>query len=508
MKCKRLLTVCLSLLLICSLIISISPIRAKAAFATAATVYVAGTLVIGAAMIALGAQPGVDSAAWSQKLDEMQIVMNAVGGYLQNGCVEVLRLIDDAGQAVYYASAEFLESVRCAMFDTDILIPPFASFSAGESMTMLDGTVLVPSDECISFIVSYSGGNRVYEIFYLPNEGTIYCVDDDANKSLNYVSLDGNRHYYYAMGYGGNTYADQAGIVWPDHSANLLVRDVIDSYLAGTLDIAVADGLVGGVIPAVSVEDGVSSVSTEWDESTIVFIAPGGVPDDTGDNDGKKYVPLALAGSIVEILNTTQLQQWTGETPPEFDDYTVGTEFEILDTPEVDGYQGIEVDTVPDSGGSGSTPSVDVDSAPWLSALINALKTVFTDLFVPSESFLQTSVDSLFGKYPFLQYFTTLGDSLLSFFKGLGSKPPIIYIDLGAAEGSYAIGGKVAFIDLTWYSRYKPTMDAVLGGFLWLWFSWRLYLAAPGIISGVSGAVGSVHSYEKSQERSGRSKDT
>ena len=79
------------------------------------------------------------------------------------------------------------------------------------------------------------------------------------------------------------------------------------------------------------------------------------------------------------------------------------------------------------------------------------------------------------------------------FFTGLGSKPPIIWIDLSAATGSCLWGGRQIFMDLTWYADYKPKMDAILGAIIWLWLAWRVFLSVPGIINGASGVWGKYH---------------
>lgn len=140
----------------------------------------------------------------------------------------------------------------------------------------------------------------------------------------------------------------------------------------------------------------------------------------------------------------------------------------------------------------------------FLSPLIDAFKSLLQSLFSPSPNFIANKVDSLVAKYPHFNVFIGLGTQLKSFFLGLGSTPPIVYIDLGAATGSYFFGGRQAFIDLSWYADYKPSMDAILGAFIWLWLAWRIFLALPGIINGSSGAAGSIIRYS---ERNLKSQD-
>ena len=93
--------------------------------------------------------------------------------------------------------------------------------------------------------------------------------------------------------------------------------------------------------------------------------------------------------------------------------------------------------------------------------------------------------------FPFFDSIITTGRSLGSFFSGLGSKPPIIYIDLQNSN-SFVLGGRQIFMDLSWYSQYKPTVDTILSAFLWLIVLWRLFLALPGILRGAVGLAGNM----------------
>ena len=122
--------------------------------------------------------------------------------------------------------------------------------------------------------------------------------------------------------------------------------------------------------------------------------------------------------------------------------------------------------------------------------IIDGVRNVLSSLFSPSENYLENKVQELKAKHYNLAQFTELGENLRTFFAGLGTKPPIIYIDLGAATGSLLWGGRQIFLDLTWYAEYKPKMDFILGGIIWLWLAWRIFLAIPGIISGMPGTPG------------------
>lgn len=122
--------------------------------------------------------------------------------------------------------------------------------------------------------------------------------------------------------------------------------------------------------------------------------------------------------------------------------------------------------------------------------LVDAITDALTAVFVPSETFVQEKVEALRARFDWIDPLFVYADNI----KGelSGATPPIIYIHLGDAEGSLSYGGTVAFLDMSWYSRYKATGDAIISGFLWAIFAWRMFMRLPGIINGASGAAGNI----------------
>jgi len=142
--------------------------------------------------------------------------------------------------------------------------------------------------------------------------------------------------------------------------------------------------------------------------------------------------------------------------------------------------------------------------AEWLQPLMDYLLEGLKKLFVPKDGYFDEKIEILKAKFPLLNSVLTLADLLKAFFLGLGATPPIIYIDLGAGSGWHYMGGRTIFVDFSWYAQYKPTMDAILSAFLWLWFAWRLLLRMPGIIQGASAIEGTRESVYMLQEREKR----
>ena len=139
-----------------------------------------------------------------------------------------------------------------------------------------------------------------------------------------------------------------------------------------------------------------------------------------------------------------------------------------------------------------------------LIAFLIVLTVALTAVFVPAVGYWDAKVAALQAKFPLFNSILTTGKGFSGFFSGLGTRPPVIYIDLGSSA-SWAMGGRTIFLDLTWYSQYKPTMDLVIAGFLWLLFAWRFFLRLPGLLRGEVGTIDRLDSYlsEKRKKNGG-----
>ena len=63
--------------------------------------------------------------------------------------------------------------------------------------------------------------------------------------------------------------------------------------------------------------------------------------------------------------------------------------------------------------------------------------------------------------------------------------PPKVPLRLSAATGSIDWGEDTYILDLSWYEPYKPTVDTLVSGILWLLFGWNLYKRVPSILNGI-----------------------
>lgn len=109
-------------------------------------------------------------------------------------------------------------------------------------------------------------------------------------------------------------------------------------------------------------------------------------------------------------------------------------------------------------------------------------------LFVPDTEFITDKVDAIKEKFGFIENIKSAWNSISNIITSENEEIPKIEIDLSKAEGKYNYGGKVLALDLTWYSRFKPTVDLIIIAFSYISFTFLVFKRLPDIISG-AGAV-------------------
>lgn len=617
MNFKRIFRVLICLVLVCALLINISPIRAKATglveglvIAGASVVNVPAALVTVATLICLGLM--ADATAQNPFLlqdiaNSCQEHLAATGTLIKDGTVELLRCVTATGEAIYYVGNNFMEAVRSWLFDSEtvtakeLVLYPDVSVSADALATAMAApyaffsyteTVSGPYTGFMSYVLCYSYDSPIKAVVSdsSGNGYTIGCKDSSASG------------YYFSA--AGGFWGKFTGTAYAQNTSERLVG----STWCGTADpveFVTSYDLELGALLTVPI-DGTSARA--WSEEYAnrgLYVVPGSGTGGNEGQDGSWFWPLALTLSIAELLAMLQAEQWISQTPPEFDDYTTEEELEVTPAPEFEGYPSIEVspapnpnpnpnpggtpgtgdDTDPDptevpnpgvtpNPGTGTDTDTETEETKWFQRIITGIEELpskfgqwFTDvktsiqeiptkfatyfenvttaiqeipskfqswigdlktaieavpvkiaetvtevktaiqaipgaimggiqtLFVPDPDFLPGKFNALKAKFPIIDPIVETGNNLKSFFFSIGSKAPVIYIDLGAATSWYPMGGKVKFIDLTWYAQYKPTMDTIVGGFIWLWAGWRLFQSAPGILSGTAGVWGAFNSH-------------
>lgn len=143
------------------------------------------------------------------------------------------------------------------------------------------------------------------------------------------------------------------------------------------------------------------------------------------------------------------------------------------------------------------------------SAIGDAIVTPILDgikaVFVPSEDYLTNKVNKLRARFSFADSIIGTAEEIFGVFEDYVSTPPKIEINLGDAESKfgYKYGGVALALDMSWYARYKGTVDAVVSAFMLGGFAWRIYHNLPSIISGMSAPVRSVPANDRALREGG-----
>lgn len=147
---SRLFRILVCLVLICCFLVNLSPLKARALEPVSATIVtVSASLAIAAALICLGVGPDnpVDNgAAFNSVCASVNSFLYDAGLVLQNGSVEMLRVVNELGVASFLVANEFLEGIRGWLFDNpsgnSVLSAeevPVISFSTSHTVTYWAG---------------------------------------------------------------------------------------------------------------------------------------------------------------------------------------------------------------------------------------------------------------------------------------------------------------------------------------------------------------------------------
>ena len=128
----------------------------------------------------------------------------------------------------------------------------------------------------------------------------------------------------------------------------------------------------------------------------------------------------------------------------------------------------------------------------WLQNIIDAITALpaaiaekVGELFKPDEALLSEITDTFKGKFGFFSTLKQFGGDLFGMTPE--TEPPVIWVHLENAESKfgYNYGDKQKIFDMTWYQKYKASVDGLLSGFLWLGYLWLLFKRAPAILNGM-----------------------
>ena len=495
----KLLRSLLALVLVCCMIVNCIAIKAEASVLGGTALALFGDdaiAVIAACIIGLGVI--ADTASQTSMLefrylcDQAYDAMAAAGEWVVDGAVTVYNCATELWD--YGVDCGMVQWLHDWIFDSQVVgIEGIASNPGVTVPADALATAYAAPYSFFSYVKTVSGayeGSFSYVLCYSYESPIIVKYMDSAGNGWNIYMEDSSATAYYYATYGA--WNKCTGTI----SAQNTSKRLIGPTWIGTedsMDFVTSHDISLGVIAPPGTD-----IQTEYGEY-IVIVAPNGVPDTGGDGSGDDeqpqipIIPVPIMPSYEETIQLPQEDIWKGNKVETEDPDTGGSTDPSTGT-----------DTDPDSGtdtdGSiANTPwetfkkwistgwESTIQAIPTPESIAEAVGNVIKSIFVPDADFITEKWNDIRSRFEFADSITATGEVLVNILDGLDPEPPVSYIDLGATEGSYNIGGEVAFIDLRWYARYKPTMDLIISAFLWLAFVWRLILKLPGIISGMPG---------------------
>ena len=405
---SRLFRCLVCFVLICCFLVNSSPIKAEASvtgtvIASASVVTVPVALWAAAALIAIGvtvdwvADPNYNS--YDALVDKVSTFLTNTGTYVKDGMVDMYRVVDETGKAVYYAAGDAMEAVRGWLFSNSVIyanpnygLPVSGStLPAGTSFNSpgVNSTVsYVASADCqlvlyykvgdpktngrlpIQFSINFLSSNE----FTVNGEAAVFntglsCYSKFYTASYSYLpdSAEFTTYLSNLSGYHNIT-GFYTGISTTDtlYVMGLSGIDNTSMYLA--------DGVTLGQVSTVPIDGtGAREWSEEYTNNGLYIVGTGG-GGNNNPNDGKWFWPLAFGLTAAELYAMSQADQWAGETPSEFSDYEVKEDYSVSPGQEVEFGQSVELtpdpSANPDPGtgtnpGTGTDPGTNSGSSSW-----------------------------------------------------------------------------------------------------------------------------------------------
>ena len=463
MKMMKLGRTLVAVLLVCALLFSWSPVKAQAMTGFEAAIFYLGwTLVLIPVVIGLGISIG-------KVVDDFNNMIAALGSDL-----ETAGYITDGQIPVYYHDGK-------TYVDPDL--PQFVKDWIWSEGILIDGSSIpenyLTNSGFMEWYDSYVSNYKYVVAFWGTNSCTL-CLTNIApflltsgsdwdgsytgcsisgypNSSFNYYQ------YYLSTNTGSGVFTDT---YYKGRSPYSVVGVDSASAVDTSYDLTLGD--VAGQ------DEDLATGYPEWAGQSVALTPSGTDTVITG-------YPVSTPSTYEEAISQTQTEAQSGTTSITDSDIGSDVVVEGLDVPLA------EVNTISFIDALGLS-----DLLVTMQGLPDAVGAQFVDaltaVFVPSADYLTNKVESLGERFDFIPSITKTGEFLRDSVSG-ASGPPVIYVDLGAADGDINYGGKVLLTDFSWYEPYKPTVDSVLGAACWAFFGWRVFMRLPGIIGGESGYV-------------------
>ena len=505
MKNYKYFRVLVCLLLVCALIISISPIKARAVGVEWILRQIATDIGVTAILEGLGLfRDTLNGDEYYNNLVSDVKDAAANSGFATLDYIDAYYQVDPLGigSPLFAVPASLINFVRSYLFTESVVyVPAFpASSLVGTGYMGYSSAVSIASkcDNCFTFYVRNDPAQTGVVAFDSAPSAFVYD-SDTLTLSVNCRISPAYVWYWDATSF---------------RLASNISFSVTNALPVSSHQVITDQPITLGFIPP---PDTLFEAAYEqWTTHEIV----------TEDGITQTYVQIGLGNTLMETESLSQEQIWSGAGTISVPSTDSGSISGTLTLPSwvQDGInnllQGLKdiINTLL-SLPAAIAKAIWEALPSWLQEGISSLKTGLLDIldsiaslpvaiaealvavFVPSADYISVKVEALRGEFGFIDSVIATGEFIRDSVSG-ASGPPVIYVDLGrASSGNYG-SQRVLLTDFSWYAPYKGQVDTVLSAALWAFFGWRVFLKLPGIIGGESGYISDVF-FPSSSGRSG-----
>ena len=297
---NRFLRFMICLVVICAMVVQISPIQVAAA---GPWVLVPAGIAIGAALVGLGFGIGQSTLEHNHLVQDFVTILDYQLGLISDGMIEVLSL----GNGRYGVHSELLDLIRDILQYKSGAIDYFFSgmqlVPTGAKL-MFSGYTATVNSPCYAFGISYrhSMYGDYYTYLYFVGNGVGVRPDVYVNSSSYGAVHQASNGYYYMECRGDEDKIKALNVPFTDASTQILeVDDIIANATSSGSFIPNGDFTLNNYVDAsISLADGYPA----WHANAVFFT----------DDDGSTFYayPIAMGNSYEETVTIPQVDIWTG----------------------------------------------------------------------------------------------------------------------------------------------------------------------------------------------------
>lgn len=360
---SRILRSLVCLLLICCILVNLSPLKAQATGAgvvaggivKAASVSIPALWPIVAALAVVGITAyGIDSGAFENIANSCYSAFESAGTWINNGMAEILRTEDADGNVQFYVDGGMLEDVRSFLWD-DSLGDPVLQTGAYSLPDTVSTSVLNAynraASHAYSVVIVWPDGygfmyNDEYPFILSYDANNFASLDTEVNVLMNLWSSSSKK---WTESYGGYVVTNNSTTPWTQYPFYFIGSMNSESVISTSYDVTLGY---------------LSDRDTVLDDETIVTFHPyladvvrtrTGRSGGSGEDENKWWLAVAYAETLEKLYQTSQQAQIENPSVTEIPDIQIGIEYDVTEEEDEEGKKQYYLDPI-QTPGTGTDP--------------------------------------------------------------------------------------------------------------------------------------------------------